>query len=181
MRSGVSTSTVLFQYVSCRARQHVSITGGAPESQVVSNSSVIVYRSRSVFADSDLDLFYLIAQARERNEIEGISGLLLYDRGHFYQWLEGEARSLAPVWDSIRRDGRHTDIEVLADRPIAFRLFTEWNMQFAHRDRHFVRLMDGFAEASPVLLDALHTAPETAPQVLASFSQFDRWRPAWAV
>ncbi|MEO8937340.1 MAG: BLUF domain-containing protein [Burkholderiaceae bacterium] len=147
----------------------------------MSSPSVIVYRSRAVFAESDVDLFYLLAQARERNEFEGITGLLLYDRGHFYQWIEGEAPSLAPVWDSIRRDWRHTDIEVLADREIPFRLFTEWTMQFAHRDKAFLRLMDGFVEADPLLLEALHTSPETAPRILASFSRFDRFKTAWPI
>lgn len=152
------------------------IPRGAAESHVVNSLSVIVYRSRAVVPASDVDLFYLLAQARERNEIEGVTGLLLYDRGHFYQWIEGDEQSLHRVWNSIRMDRRHTDIEVLADRTIPFRLFTRWSMQFAHRDRQFVRFMDGFAAAHPLLLDDLHAAPEAAPRILASFGRLDHGR-----
>ncbi|NDA71690.1 MAG: blue light sensor protein, partial [Betaproteobacteria bacterium] len=32
---------------------------------------------------------YLLGQARGRNQAEMITGLLVYDRGLFYQWIEG--------------------------------------------------------------------------------------------
>lgn len=104
---------------------------------------------------SDVDLLYLLSQARERNELEGISGIVLYDRRTFFQWIEGPNLALHAVWDNIRKDRRHTSVEVLADQVIPFALFSEWSMQFARRDDQFMRFMDGFGAAAP-LLDVLH-------------------------
>jgi len=132
--------------------------------------SVIVYRSRSAGPASDIDLLYLLAQARARNELEGITGLLLYDRGRFYQWIEGAERPLRAVWESILRDERHTHVELLADQRQPFRLFREWSMGFAHRDSQFGQFMDGFTEADAGLLDDLHHSTDGVPRILARFS-----------
>lgn len=99
----------------------------------MSNLSVIVYRSRAVFQTSDVDLFYLLAHAREKNRIANLSRVILYDRGHFFQGLEGANQELGKLWNRVRNDPCHSDIRILADQEIPVRLFEGWNMHLAHR------------------------------------------------
>lgn len=136
----------------------------------MSSLSAVIYRSRAVIPQSDLDLFYLLAHARRRNEALSLSGLIVYDRGFFFQWLEGDDVALGKVWNSIRRDPRHHEILVLADQPIPTRLFDDWHMRFAHRDHQHEAIVDGFSVADPALLDDLHLNPEKTPNILATFS-----------
>ncbi len=133
--------------------------------------SAIVYGSHSISLFSDTDLFYLLAQARERNGRMGLSGVLVYDRGRFFQWLEGADDALGKVWGSIRSDERHRDLDLLVDQEIPVRLFEGWHMQFAHRDRQHARIVSGFVEAAPEALDRLHQDDKLAPNVLAAFSR----------
>jgi hypothetical protein len=133
--------------------------------------SAIVYRSRAVAPMSDTDLFYLLAHARENNARRGLSGIIVYDRGHFFQWIEGHDQQLGSVWNSIRSDPRHTDVKVLVDQQIPTRLFDGWTMQFAHRDRQHESIVDGFAVADPAMLDDLHLNAEKVPNILAAFSK----------
>lgn len=135
------------------------------------NLSALVYRSRAVVPLTDVDLFYLLGQAREANARDGISGLLLYDRGWFFQWIEGPTEPLGLAWNRIRRDPRHHEIAVLADQTIPVRLFPDWHMRFAHRDRQHEAAVDGFVLAEPDLLDDLHLNPEKTPNILAKFSR----------
>ena len=137
----------------------------------MANLSAIVYRSRAVGPISDTDLFYLLAQARDRNARLGVSGIVLYDRGFFFQWIEGANEALGSVWNSIRADRRHTDVQVLIDQEIPVRLFEGWNMQFAHRDRQHENIVDGFVVADSSVLDDLHLNEEKIPNILASFSR----------
>ncbi len=137
----------------------------------MSNLSAIVYRSRAVFALSDVDLFYLLAHARQRNREDGLSGVILYDRGYFFQWIEGSNQVLGNTWNRIRSDQRHTDIRVLADQQIPVRLFEGWSMQLAHRDREHESIVDGFVVADASLLDDLHLNPSKVPNILASFGK----------
>ena len=133
--------------------------------------STIVYRSRAVGPVTDVDLFYLLAQARDLNAAVGVTGILIYDRGHFFQWIEGANGKLGPLWNRIRNDQRHRDVEVLADQAIPSRLFHEWSMRFAHRDRQYEAMVDSFVAAEPFVLDDLHLNPSKTASILASFSR----------
>lgn len=134
------------------------------------NLSALVYRSRAVVPFADIDLYYLLAQARQRNQKLGVTGLMLYDRGFFFQWIEGTNEVLGRVWNIIRADPRHTDIVVLADQQITIQLFAGFGMQFAHRDRQHENI-EGFSVADPGLLDDLHLNPAMIPNILAGFSR----------
>ena len=133
--------------------------------------SAIVYRSRAIGPFSDTDLFYLLAHARDNNARLGLSGLIVYDRGTFFQWLEGPDEPLGQVWNKIRVDERHTEVEVLIDQQIPTRLFEGWSMQFAHRDRQHQTIVDGFIAAEPSMLDDLHLNAQKVPNILAAFSK----------
>jgi hypothetical protein len=138
---------------------------------VTGTLSAIVYRSRAVEVFTDTDLFYLLAHARENNAKMGVSGVVLYDRGHFFQWLEGHDEPLGRIWNKIRSDPRHTDVQVLVDQQIPTRLFAGWSMQFAHRDRQHESIVDGFVVAEPSLLDDLHLNADKVPNILAAFGK----------
>jgi Sensors of blue-light using FAD len=91
----------------------------------------VLYRSLASASLSDDALSHMLAQARERNTAEGLSGLLVYQRGRFVQWLEGPQQALQRVWASIQRDPRHTQIEQLYVPWRRDRLFPDWRMQFS--------------------------------------------------
>lgn len=133
--------------------------------------SALVYRSRATAPQSDIDLFCLLAQARQLNEKAGLSGMLLYDRGWFFQWLEGPTAALGKTWTRIRRDPRHRDLTIIADQPVPVRLYSDWNMRFAHRGRQQEAVLEGFVMADADMLDDLHLNPEKTPNILAAFSR----------
>lgn len=93
--------------------------------------SSLVYRSRAVAAPSEAELFRMQQLAQARNRAESITGLLIYDDGQFFQWLEGPPGGLARVWDAIRSDPRHTAIELLGDAPTPVRFFGDWNLKLS--------------------------------------------------
>lgn len=93
--------------------------------------STLIYRSRAVAAPSEAELLRLQQLAQARNRAESITGLLIYDEGQFFQWLEGPPGGLGRVWDAIRCDPRHTAIEVLGDAPTPMRFFGDWNLKLA--------------------------------------------------
>lgn len=88
----------------------------------------IVYLSSAWegFDRSELDELARIANAK--NTEHGLTGLLLYSGTHFIQVLEGSRDDLDTVFEKIRRDPRHTNIEVLFDTPIRARSFDNWGM-----------------------------------------------------
>jgi Sensors of blue-light using FAD len=95
--------------------------------------ATLTYRSRAVapMLTSDLDAMTQAAQARNRKE--GLTGMMIYDDGRFFQWLEGPAAGLERVWQSVSQDPRHTNIEVLGQQAARTRLFGDWAMKLSAR------------------------------------------------
>lgn len=135
----------------------------------MSDLYAVAYKSRATRHCSDVDLYYLLAQARACNSAMDLTGVLVYDRGFFFQWLEGPKETLRQVWASIGADPRHTDLEVVFDDYRLFRLFGGWSMQFAHRDKDHQRTVRSALTFDACLLDELHASPQSLPELFATF------------
>ena len=90
----------------------------------------IIYQS-VVSPDLDrMELFRLLYQARAANERRGLSGLLLRSDQRFLQVLEGPTWKLCAAFQTIRRDVRHSHVEVLDERSVPERIFGNWPMRY---------------------------------------------------
>lgn len=107
----------------------------------------VTYRSEATAAPSPGDLELLVANAKARNRSLGITGMLLYDGGHFLQTLEGPPDALDQVWASVQRDPRHCSIEVLSHHIVPARLFSGWDMHLYNRGAAQPRLASNSALA----------------------------------
>ena len=81
------------------------------------------------FHESEIPL--LLDAARERNAISGITGMLLYVEGSFFQILEGPDANVVATFDRIKKDPRHQRVTQIIREPIARRQFGEWTMGFS--------------------------------------------------
>jgi hypothetical protein len=108
-------------------------TSNTTRARATGSLTSLTYRSRAVDRMSVGALRGLERASQARNRAEGLTGLVCYDDGHFFQWLEGPAESLVRVWDSVRRDARHTDIADVTMRTTEARVFDGWDMALAIR------------------------------------------------
>jgi len=144
------------------ATAHRSIPAGA--------LATIVYRSRAVAPLAPPDLKALLQVAQTRNRREAVTGIMLYDDNCFFQWLEGPAESVKRVMSSIRRDRRHTDLEILDDRPAGARMFADWEMRLATRGACTASWGDSVLEPPHEVIETLQRNPEAAPVLLAKLN-----------
>ena len=80
---------------------------------------------------SELALYRLMKSAQLRNQVEGVTSLMVYDKGWIFQHLEGPAHGLARIWKSISQDTRHADIEILEERWSTERQFSDQDLKLA--------------------------------------------------
>ena len=90
----------------------------------------IIYSSDSKMPMQSDDLEELLQRARHRNGIQGISGALIYTDGVFLQILEGERATVEALMADIRRDPRHTAVDVLREGEIPSAKFSSWKMAY---------------------------------------------------
>lgn len=76
----------------------------------------------------------IVAQARARNTERGLTGLLVFDGLHFCQHIEGPRDAVLKLLDSLRRDGRHTDLRVVYEGSRTERRYRRFDLGFAQSD-----------------------------------------------
>lgn len=96
----------------------------------------LVYVSRSTdHRIAQTALNEMLAQAREKNERLGITGVLLYHEGEFVQLLEGETGNVRDLfYKSILRDQRHRRVFLCWEHHKQERSFSNWQMGFATKE-----------------------------------------------
>ncbi|WP_176132787.1 BLUF domain-containing protein [Hymenobacter sp. CRA2] len=104
----------------------------------------IVYLSRAVHPLSDQDLQELLDQCRRDNIQHHVTGILLYSHGNIAQLFEAEPEVADALFERIARDGRHSHVQKLIDRPISARSFAQWSMAFHPLEPAGFEALEGF-------------------------------------
>lgn len=110
------------------------VRGGAP-----GTVCRLIYRSHGRISDEQGNA--LLGEAQSRNLRAGITGVLIHDGERFVQVIEGGEHDVDALFQRIRHDSRHRDVQVLElalDQP---RLFGAWTMASARLDRRQVDLL----------------------------------------
>ncbi len=126
--------------------------------------STVVYRSRAVADMSPPQLQDLTRVAQARNGREAITGLMLYDGGQFFQWLEGPEDGVDRVMSSICHDPRHSNIEILNNQSASRRTFGDWHMKLATPGA--ANTWQDAIEPPREVVEGLRARPEAAPALL---------------
>ncbi|MBV9880523.1 MAG: BLUF domain-containing protein [Gemmatirosa sp.] len=90
----------------------------------------LIYASTAVGSPSDEALAELLGAARRKNERRGLTGMLLYTEGTFFQVLEGPPDAVDGAFAAIAEDVRHTRAVTIIRERIPRRAFGEWTMGF---------------------------------------------------
>lgn len=95
----------------------------------------LIYTSKAIKSFSIDELDQLLERARLFNQSHEITGMLVHLSGAFIQALEGPEKLVSGLFSGrISNDGRHDQIEVVAQGPIQERKFGEWRMAFNNLD-----------------------------------------------
>lgn len=95
------------------------------------------------------DLEDIHRSARELNALDGITGLLVFNGTHFLQIIEGAHNAIADLLERLRRDPRHTGLEVRDERRIAKRSFPDWSMELVRVNASYFKARDAIADRLP--------------------------------
>jgi hypothetical protein len=90
----------------------------------------LVYCSRAAPGMDDDSISKIIAAAKYHNPRFGITGLLVFGSGIFFQWLEGPRDNVTSLMKIIHADPRHSNVVLLREEnEIRDRLFPDWGME----------------------------------------------------
>jgi len=87
----------------------------------------LLYASRAV-NPATAPIEEILAQSRQGNPGQGITGILCYGGGIFLQAIEGGRNAVNALYSHIQRDPRHNDVVLLLYEEIRERRFSGWTM-----------------------------------------------------
>jgi hypothetical protein len=88
-----------------------------------------IYCSASTGADlAPAELQGLLDECRRKNAVAGVTGILLHQKGSFFQVLEGDRDVVEALFERISEDKRHIRTTKIILEPITERAFGEWTM-----------------------------------------------------
>jgi len=77
---------------------------------------------------SDEEIAKIMEKSVEKNKRLGITGFLIYSDEYFLQCLEGEKDTVNKLYETIKKDDRHSNIFLISIRLIQQRDFPGWSM-----------------------------------------------------
>jgi hypothetical protein len=133
----------------------MSVTHSSPGDEPLSGHALpllynLVYCSRATAGVDDAAVARIIASARRHNPVHGITGLLVFGSGIFFQWLEGPRDAVTQLMARLKTDPRHDNVVQLSEsEEVRERLFPDWDMELVTA-----------VDIRDVLLDAHSTATD---------------------
>lgn len=106
----------------------------------------ILYISSATQPWSTQDLLGLLEECREKNAGVGVTGMLLYGNGTFLQVLEGDEKVVDDLYERIREDPRHDNLQILHRRPIERRQYSDWSMGFKRLSDRELKGVEGLRD-----------------------------------
>ncbi len=107
-----------------------------------------VYCSRAADGVDDVEVGRIVESAQRRNLSRGITGVLVFGSGVFFQWIEGPAAQMQNLIASLHGDSRHCDIVSLnRSEEKRERLYPNWEMEQVEADDIRAVLQDALGSA----------------------------------
>ncbi|HPM76264.1 MAG TPA: diguanylate phosphodiesterase [bacterium] len=135
----------------------------------------LIYSSAASHLFNRRQLTDLLLKARAKNDKLGITGILLYTEGSFFQVLEGEAETVDAMFATISADDRHTQVTLILRETISSRFFGDWTMAYAQLSSEEVNVILGLNDFFHTGRSYAQLGEGRAKKLLAAFKE-GRWR-----
>jgi len=86
----------------------------------------------------------ILRKSRSNNRAKNIVGALYFGNGYFFQCLEGDENVLMALYETLKKDTRHTDLRIISMKPISERSFGDWEMKYLPAEQDVKNLLRSF-------------------------------------
>lgn len=121
----------------------------------------LIYISRATFPSTpsmrglEPHVARILAKSRANNRHAGLTGVLYFGDGCFFQCLEGDAAAVESLYAKLKLDDRHTDVTLISNKAISRYAFSDWSMKYVVIEKAIERLLHerGYTSFGPYLFD----------------------------
>tara|TARA_B100000674_G_scaffold442248_1_gene406463 strand:- start:105 stop:536 length:432 start_codon:yes stop_codon:yes gene_type:complete len=91
----------------------------------------ILYTSEASENCSEKEISEILKISRKNNQTNSVTGILVYKKPYFLQYLEGPEKTVTSLYEKIKLDDRHIAIKTVNRKKTNERIFPNWEMGFA--------------------------------------------------
>jgi hypothetical protein len=135
----------------------------------------LIYASAATRPIEEEEILRLLSGARLHNREIGVTGMLLYSEGSFFQVLEGETAVVEELFELIGKDARHDRITRIIQEPIHDRAFADWSMAYTGATPEQLNAIEGLNDFFGEGTCLADVDAGRAKKLLKAFSA-GRWR-----
>lgn len=88
----------------------------------------LVYVSSRKSNCTEAEIAKILSACEKNNPHVDATGVLLYSKDKFIQYLEGDSRQLLNLFEKIKQDTRHEKVMMISYGPIKEKAFPSWHM-----------------------------------------------------
>ena len=133
----------------------------------------VVYVSLATKEYGRDELERILAVSRRNNSADGVTGMLCYHGGTFFQMLEGERDKVEAVMKRVAADRRHHGVMVLLEQEVESRDLPDWSMAFNQVAGRQAEALEGFSQllrtGRDLRIDGAAASGSDALELIASF------------
>ena len=139
----------------------------------------LIYVSATA-GDAEHEVKEILDSAVKHNQLNNITGMLLYHKGAFMQVLEGGESEVMETYARICDDKRHHHVEILSITEVRSRQFGNWSMGFKQVSATEITKFPQLAQIFDCMTrrGAITAPPGLALEMLSLFNTGMVWREA---
>lgn len=132
----------------------------------------LAYISESTPGTTDQDIASILKVACAYNATHSITGLLVYNAGHYMQFLEGPYDATLTCFERVRRDPRHKAVHRFFEGTATTRSFPAWTMAYRNFESYEPFLRTKFEQCLfEVTRSDIVFTPASALEILGLFAR----------
>jgi hypothetical protein len=117
----------------------------------------LVYRSVATSLFKAVEIDAISREFSNRNKLKNISGLLIYHKNYFFQWIEGDDSDIYFLYQKIKKDNRHQYFSEIFFADILERKFKDWGLLAIHSET----MVDNHGKFDDEFLDSFVNCPDS--------------------
>jgi len=132
----------------------------------------IVYYSISEKIITEKIISEIIETSRKNNSRKDITGCLLYYDNVFLQLLEGKKEAVKTLYETIKKDERHSNVTLIIEEDLNKKIFPNWSMALSNFENNkadmdkFIKSIDFFSSNVPKKTEAIDLFWRMAKQIV---------------
>ncbi len=135
--------------------------------------SYLVYVSQRNQNCDQAEIDNILSACKRNNTHSDATGVLLYSKNKFVQYLEGDYKKITGLYDKIKTDNRHKNVTLVQIGYIKDRVFPSWQMgakEFNEEKIDFITELDrSESQLFENIVAGKDLADENIPTVISKF------------